>query len=85
MKFKDYLASLEWNSFERYPEQYQDIYVQCSAAFGTIRQFVKVKMFNAVSFNANNLVRNHKEKHDWEFSWLPADKIEREYDKSTAD
>mgnify|MGYP001068672722 CR=1 FL=1 len=54
MSFKDYLQSLRWNSFAKYPAQGSDVYIHCFA--GDIHKFVRVRQFNAVCFDFHKII-----------------------------
>ncbi len=85
MTFKDYLMSLTWRSFVKYPEQGDTIYIHCFTDDGCHHKFAKVNFFNAVSLDFQKIVQKTPNNHKWQFSWLPAKPIEENYDKSTAD
>lgn len=78
MKFKDYLMTLRWNTFSTYPEQWSAIYIHCFS--NDIHKFVKVSSFNAVNFDFQKITKKFIEQTRWQFSWLPAQKIEDDYD-----
>ena len=82
MSLKDYLQSLRWNSFAKYPAQGSDVYIHCFA--GDIHKFVKVRQFNAVCFDFQKIANNFPQNHQWQFSWLPATKTEEDCDNSTS-
>ena len=78
MEFKEYLISLHWRSFSNYPEQGSAIYLHCFAE--SVHKFVKVKRFNAVCFDFKKITENFTEKLKWQFSWLPAQQVDKDYD-----
>lgn len=75
MNFKEYLQSLEWNSFSNYPAQGENIFLHCASTDGKTHRFLKVTNFNAVFFNPYDLNKNVKPSQRWLYSWLPADEI----------
>lgn len=83
MSFKEYLQSLQWNSFAKYPEQNSEIYVHCFTDDDAIHKFVKVRQFNAVCFDFQSIVKSSN-KHKWQFMWLPAKTTEENYDTSAS-
>lgn len=85
MNFKDYLISLDWNSFTRYPNQDSSIYLHCFTEDNSIHKFFKIKRFNAVFFDFKKLVQSTPNKHQWQFAWLPTESIDENYDKSITD
>ncbi len=85
MDFKEYLLSLQWNTFVKYPDQGKDIYLHCFSDDGTIHKFFKVNQFNAVSFDFQKIVNKYSNKLRWQFSWLPAEKIDESYDNDNFD
>ncbi len=78
MEFKDYLISLRWNSFSTYPDQWSAIYIHCSN--DEVHKFVKVSKFNAVNFDFQKMTEKFTEKRRWQYSWLPAQKVDKDYD-----
>lgn len=84
MSFKDYLMSLNWNTFAKYPAQGSDIYIHCFTDDGAIHKFVKVTQFNAVCFDYQKIVNQSFDKHLWRFAWLPATTTEENYDTSAS-
>lgn len=78
MKFKEYLMTLRWNLFSTYPEQWSTIYLHFSS--GDIHRFIRAKSFNAVSFDIQEYTKHFIENENWQLSWLPAQKIENDYD-----
>ena len=85
MSFKKYLLSLSWNTFAKYPVQGSDVYIHCFTDDDRTHKFVKVKQFNAVCFDCQGIVSKYSQKHKWQFMWLPAAKIEEDYDNSISD
>lgn len=85
MSFKEYLLSLCWNTFAKYPPQGSDVYIHCYTDDGENHKFVKVRQFNAVCFDFQSIVNNSFDKYLWRFSWLPAEKTDEDYDKRTSD
>ena len=84
MDFKEYLLSLQWNTFEEYPKQCSDVYVHCFTDDDTVHKFVKVREFNAVCFDFRKIINNFQNNnHRWRFTWLPAKITEENYDTST--
>lgn len=84
MNFKDYLLSLRWNTFAKYPGQGSDVYVHCFTDDGSTHKFVKVRQFNAVCFDFQKIVNNNLGNHQWQFAWLPAKETEENYDNPTS-
>ena len=84
MSFKNYLLSLCWNTFAQYPAQGSNVYIHCSADDSKTHKFVKVKQFNAVCFDFQEIVSKYSKNHQWQFLWLPAAKIEEDYDNSNS-
>ncbi len=78
MKLIDYLQILTWNTFEVYPPQGMSIYIHCSSKDGKNHKYIKTQKFNAVSFNPQKLVGSSPV-HKWEFTWLSAEKIEKDF------
>lgn len=85
MSFKNYLLSLRWNTFAKYPAQGSDVYIHCFTDDGSTHKFVKVKQFNAICFDFRGIVSKYSRNHQWQFSWLSATKTEEDYDNSIAD
>ena len=85
MSFKDYLLSLRWNTFAQYPTQGSDVYIYCFTDDGKTHRFVKIKQFNAVCFDIQGIVSKYSKDQQWQFSWLPAAKVEEDYDNSISD
>lgn len=84
MDFRDYLMSLEWNSFKRYPEQGLHIYIHCTADDdSSVHRFFEFNGFNAVSFDKGPLVKKLGGRHRWLYSWLPAEPINDSYAEFT--
>lgn len=81
MEFKKYLISLQWRSFSNYPDQGSSIYLHCFAE--SIHKFVKVQRFNAVNFDFQKFTQKFTEKLKWQFSWLPAQQVDNDYDNRT--
>lgn len=81
MGFKQYLISLHWRSFSNYPEQGSSIYIHCFAE--SVHKFVKVQRFNAVCFDFQEITKKFTEKLKWQFSWLPAQQVDNDYDNRT--
>lgn len=82
MKFKEYLMSLDWNAFSHYPEQGSSIYLHCYAENDSEHKFLKINNFNAIFFDIDQIIKGFPN-HKWKFTWLPANKIEENYAKST--
>lgn len=82
MSFKDYLLSLRWNTFANYPAQGSDVYIHCFTDDDSIHKFVKIRQFNAVCFDFQKIVSKNPQNHQWRFTWLPAEKTEKNYDNS---
>lgn len=76
MDFKEYLMSLHWNTFERYPEQGESIYLHCIA--DNDHKFMKVSDFNAIRFNFRNILQKLPSNKSWQFLWLPAKQIKEQ-------
>lgn len=83
MDFREYLMSLNWNTFSRYPEQGSSIYLHCRTEDDSVHKFLKIDKFNAVFLDLDKIVQSFSSNHQWQFSWLPANKIDRDYAKST--
>lgn len=82
MKFKEYLMSLNWNTFSRYPEQGTSIYLHCFTENDLNHKFLKIDNFNAVSLDLDAIIQDFPLNKKWQFSWLPANEIDKNYDKS---
>lgn len=83
MGFKEYLMSLEWNTFSCYPEQGSNIYLHCFTEDGLNHKFLKIDNFNAVLFDSGTIIRNFSLNNKWRFLWLPANEIDKNYAEST--
>lgn len=83
MGFKEYLMSLDWNAFSIYPEQGTGIYLHCYAVDDKTHRFLKIDNFNAVSFEPSLIVQEFSE-HKWQFTWLPANEIDKNYAESNS-
>ena len=80
MDFKQYLISLDWNTFEQYPEQGSSIYIHCTADDdSSVHRFVKIRSFNAVTFDFSKITKDTKPRRKWRFHWLPITSINEEY------
>lgn len=77
MDYLEYLKSLDWNDFSRYPLQGWDIYLHCYNYKTAAHKFLLIKKFNAVTFNANKLVHAPSDCSEWNFTWLPVDAIKK--------
>lgn len=75
MSFKEYLQSLEWNTFSTYPKQGENIFLHCASEDGKIHRFLKVNNFNAVKLDFRKINQNVSTNHRWVYTWLPADAI----------
>ena len=82
MDFKEYLLSLEWNTFDRYPDQGSDIFIHCFTEDDSIHKFVKLRQFNGVCFDFKMIINSFPNNQRWRFTWLPAAKIEDNNDNS---
>lgn len=71
------LRTLEWNSFDRYPGQGEDIYVYVHSVDGLSHRFVEIKNFNAVNFSPLNLIHSKNDNCRWMFSWLPSEEARK--------
>lgn len=86
MTINEYCRKLSFHSFEKYPEQNTDIYIKCDGMdMGTreyVYKFIRVNKFNAATFDPKEVkkILNNNDV-DWNFSWLPADEIDENYDK----
>lgn len=80
MSFKEYLLTLEWNSFETYPPQGENIFLHCTSDDGEIHRFLKIHCFNAVNFNVEKLTKTFQPNHRWLYTWLPTDAINYDND-----
>lgn len=72
--FKQYLMSLQWNAFSRYPDQGETIYLHCASDTGE-HKFLKVLAFNAISFSPHDIIDKLPGASTWRFSWMPANQI----------
>lgn len=77
MDFAEHLKSLEWNTFAKYPDQGESIYLHCSTEDGSVHKFVKISKFNAVSFRFENIVMKFQSNNKWQFSWLPEKSVRK--------
>lgn len=82
MKFKEYLMSLDWNTFSRYPEQGSSIYLHCFTEDNSNHKFLKIDNFNAVFLDFDDIIKRFSNKK-WQFQWLPANEIDKNYAEST--
>jgi len=82
MSFREYLIALNWNTFSCYPEQGSSIYLHCRTEDDSIHKFLKIDNFNAVFFDLDQITQCFSSNHQWQFSWLPANEIDKNYDKS---
>lgn len=76
MTFREYLLGLKWISFQIYPTQNTPVYIHIQQAYKNIHHFVKIKKFNAVSFDISSLIEELEPEENWEYSWLPASQID---------
>lgn len=74
--------SLNWNTFSRYPEQGTSIYLHCFTENDLNHKFLKIDNFNAVSLDLDAIIQDFPLNKKWQFSWLPANEIDKNYDKS---
>jgi len=86
MTINEYCRKLSFHSFEKYPEQNTDIYIKCDGMdMGTreyVYKFIRVNKFNAATFDPKEVKKIlNNDDVDWNFSWLPADEIDENYDK----
>ena len=77
MEFAQYLMSLQWNTFERYPDQGDSIYIHCISNKDS-HKFLKVSCFNAVYFDFRNILKKLPDNQSWQFFWLPAKQIKEQ-------
>lgn len=82
MSFREYLIALNWNTFSCYPEQGSSIYLHCRTEDDSIHKFLKIDNFNAVFFDLDQITQCFSSNHQWQFLWLPANEIDKNYDKS---
>lgn len=75
---KQTLASLRWNSFDRYPPQGEEVYIYFKNDSRNLHKFFKVAWFNAVSFDIRGLISRLPDVERWEIKWLPANKIAKQ-------
>lgn len=75
MNLRDYLMSLEWNSFERYPTQGESVYIHIYSSDGEIHNFAKIREFNAVGFDLRKLFQKIAPNKQLYCDWLPAKSI----------
>ena len=86
MTKSDFLQTLEFNSFERYPLQFSAIYLKCDGLHKYSKRykcrFLRIDNFDATTFSPKDMVKELGNEYvEWSFSWLPADVIDKEYDK----
>lgn len=84
MKFKEYLMSLDWNTFSCYPEQGSSIYLHCIAGDDLTHRFLKIDNFNAVLLDFDEIIKDFPKNNKWRFLWLPANKIDENYAESSS-
>jgi len=82
MTLSDYLRTLEFNSFERYPKQFMSVYLKCEGEDKRFKRYVckflRMNNFNAATFDPEEAKKALKNKFvDWRFSWTPADPIDK--------
>lgn len=75
MNFKEYLETLEWKSFSRYPRQNEPIYLNCYSPEKHEHKFLKIHNFNAVSFDWRSIMKDFGLDVHWRFTWLPTYEI----------
>lgn len=75
MTSKEYLQSLEWNSFSTYPTQGENIFLHCISEDGKVHRFIKVSNFNAVKFDFRQINKHVSPDWRWLFTWLPVNAI----------
>lgn len=81
MTKSEYLNMLNFNSFERYPQQFLTIYLKCEGTDNKMKEhvskFIRVNQFNATTFDPKEVANILNNKNvEWTFSWLPADEID---------
>ena len=77
MSYKEYLLSLEWNSFSTYPPQGENIFLHCASYDGELHRFILLNNFNAVKLNPDKFTENIKTNQQWVYTWLPANVIKK--------
>ncbi len=86
MTINEYCRKLNFHSFEKYPEQHTNVYIKCDGMDMKTREyvyrFIRVNKFNAATFDPKEVKKIlNNDDVDWNFSWLPADEIDENYDK----
>lgn len=71
--------SLRWYSFEKYPEQWSDVYIHCFSDHDE-HKFVMIRGFNAVNVNFTRIVQNYPGRI-WRFEWFPAEQVDKGWKK----
>lgn len=81
----EYLNSLEFMSFERYPEQNKPVYLKCEGTDKVTKEhvchYVRVNSFDATTFSPETIsviLKNHNV--DWSITWYPVEKMDKKYD-----
>lgn len=90
MKKSEFLETLGFNGFERYPPQFSAIYLKCEGYHKLSRRykchFIRVNKFNALTFEPKSVIKQLNNEHvDWVFSWLPTNETDKKYDKGDFD
>lgn len=75
MKLKEYLLTLTWNSFSKYPAQGENIFLHCTSCDGKQHHFIKLNNFNAVKLDLDKIANLIQSDQKWLYTWLPADVI----------
>lgn len=78
MNLKKRLIQLKWKSFEEYPQQGTNFYIHCKCLDNPMHKFIRVKKFNAMSFDLTAIIKKFPQNTNWAFSWLPADIVDVE-------
>lgn len=76
MSFKQYLMSLQWNTFERYPPQEEAIWIHCVS--NDDHKFLKIFDFNAIRFIPSEIIAKLPTNQTWQLLWLPAKQIKEQ-------
>lgn len=79
MGLKEYLQSLEWNTFSKYPEQGENIFLHCTSDDGEVHRFLKINNFNATKLNFDKILQYVSPNRRWLYTWLPADIINEDH------
>lgn len=75
MSLKEYLLTLTWNSFSKYPAQGENIFLHCTSSDEKYHRFVRINNFNAIKIDLDKIMSNVQPNQKWLYTWLPADVI----------